>query len=348
MEFDGLSFGYSPNTPSCTTPGDRRRFAYYARERGLSYEIADTQSRYDVVYLTSRCNISAWLAYKRRYPETKIIFELIDSYLEEKSALGMFLRGGARYIQGREDKLYFDYRNAFREIVRAADAVVCSTPLQREFLAPLNGNIHVSLDYFSDDITHFKTNYEVGKKLKLVWEGQAYTVHNLLYLNEVFRDLRDRIELHVITDLALKYPFGLFDKDTRKLLAPLACDFTLHEWRKETFSQIIADCDLAVIPIRPGDEVMWSKPKNKLLLLWEIGIPVLTSDTPAYKRVMDGSGQGLCCETAEEWREKISRFAEHSREQRMDLAAGARRYLADHHSKEILLEAWDNAIRSVL
>lgn len=348
MEFEGLSFGYWPNTPACTAPGDRRRFIFYAEERGLTHEIADTQSRYDIVYLTSRCNISAWLAYKKRHPETKIVFELIDPRLQEKSGLLMFLRGAARYLQRREDKLYLDYRNAFRKMVRAADAVVCSTPLQKDFLAPLNDNIHVSLDHFSDDITHFKKDYEPCGKLKLVWEGQAVAAHNLLYLNDVFRDLRDRIELHIITDPAVKYPFGLFDKDTKKLLAPLACDFTIHKWKKESFSRIIADCDLALIPMYPEKEVMWSKPENKLLLLWEIGIPVLTTDTPAYKRVMDDAGLSLYCNKPEDWKVGISRFAKHSAEQRKALVGRSQRYLKGHHTKNMLLEAWDNVMRSVL
>ena len=92
----------------------------------------------------------------------------------------------------------------------------------------LNNNIHISLDYFSNDITHHKKSFEKSEKLKLVWEGQAYTVDNLLLLNEAFKEFRDEIELLIITDLEVKAPLGIFDVKTDRLLRRLKCQFK-HE-----------------------------------------------------------------------------------------------------------------------
>ena len=37
-------------------------------------------------------------------------------------------------------------------------------------------------------------------KLRVVWEGQSTTLPNLQVIREPLNDLRDKVELHVVTD----------------------------------------------------------------------------------------------------------------------------------------------------
>jgi hypothetical protein len=348
LDLSSYKIGYWPNHPGCGVAGDRRRFVFYANERKVSFEVADTNRQYDVVYLTSNCNCSAWTEYKKRNPKTKIIFELIDSYLLENLNFLNILRGPARFVKGKENRLYLDYRKAFIKMISVADAVVCSTPVQKELILRYNKNVHVSLDFFSDDINCHKTDFNSSGRLKLVWEGQAYTVRNLMVMNEAFEALRNDIELHVVTDPVMKYPIKIFDRKTSNLLRGLKCDYTVHDWEKESFSKQIAAADLSVIPIRDDYNLMWNKPENKLLLLWEIGIPVFTSPTPAYKRVMNKAGVDGLCGSTEEWVRKIQEFKVKSAEQKKEMAVLGQNYLKENHSKTGILQKWDAIFASVL
>jgi len=348
MNWKDIRLAYWPYHASCAVPGDRRRFIFYAKERKINFELANPSHKYDIVFLTYGCNLAKWMAYKKANPGTKIIFELIDSYLMEDAGLFTFFRGCIRYFAKRESKLYLNYKKALKKMLTQCDAVICSTPIQKENMKGLNNNIHVSLDYFSDDITQHKESFETNGKLKLVWEGQAYTVKNLLVINDVLEKLKDDIELHIITDSDIKFPFKIFDKKTADVLKPLKCTWHFHNWEKKNFSSIISDSDLAIIPITSSQKIMWNKPENKMLLLWEIGVPVLASATPAYKRVMDEAGLDFYCTTENEWVEKIRRYKNSTSDEKKVYVGKADAYLRSRHSKELLLEKWDRIFESVM
>jgi len=339
--------GYFPNTTTLSAPGDRRRFCFYASERGFDFELADENHEYDVVYLTSGCNISAWLDYKKRTPQSKLIFELINSYLLDDH-FSVYFRGVARYLQRRENKFYLDYRDAFRRIVGVADAVVCSTPLQKTDLLKYNNNVHISLDYFTSEIKFRKAPGERLPKIKIAWEGQSYTLKNLQLLRPVFDDFPDELELHIITDDVIKYPFGIFDRKAEKIINDYRCHTHFQRWEQHTFNENITNCDLVVIPIIAENALSWHKPENKLLMMWEMGMPVLASPTPAYKRVMATAGLDLLCATEEQWKRKILRVKHSSARQLSEYTDRANTYLLTHHTKDHLLNSWDQIIKSVL
>ncbi len=347
MELREKKIGYWPYRTDQAGPGDRRRFVFYASAKNISYEIASLDNYYDIVYLTVGCDIYQWLQYKKKYPKTKIVFECADSYyLDGSSFFGLF-RGIIKFITRKETKLYLIYKRAIIEMFRVADAVVCSTQIQKDFIFKYNNNVHISLDYFLGDITHYKTNYESGSKLKLVWEGQAYTVQNLLKIKSVFKKLSHKIELHIITDPVIMYPFKIFNKKTSKILSKLDCNQFFYTWEKGSFSKIIADADLAIIPIDKKDKLHWNKPENKLLLFWQIGIPVLTSPTPAYSKVMEATELPCLCNTPEDWAERINDYIRMNDNERKELVEKAKIYVENNHAKNKIFQNWDEIFLSL-
>ena len=347
MNWDRIKIAYAPYHKDLVVPGDRRRFVFYANERKIKFNLADTSKIFDIVYLTYGCNVSAWIEYKKSNPNVKFVFELIDSYLLENSNVFSIFRGAARYMLRKESAIWLDYKVALRKIVTVADAVVCSTQAQKEDMLCFNNNIHLSLDYFSNDITHYKTSLKSSKKLKLVWEGQAHTVNNLLLLNNVLKKLGDNVELYIITDSLIQSPLKIFDKNTKRILRKLKCCYHLVNWEKNNFSVNIANADLAIIPISSDNPMMWNKPENKLLLLWEIGIPTITSDTPAYRNVMDTAGLDLYCSSPDEWVQKIKDYANSSIEYREALVGKANEYLHKFHNREKILNNWESIFDSL-
>lgn len=347
MNWGGIKIAYVPYQKDLVVPGDRRRFVFYANERKIKFDLGDPSKRFDIVYLTYGCDVSAWIEYKKSNPNVKFVFELIDSYLLENSNVLTLFRGVARYFLKKESAIWLDYKVALRKIVTLADAVVCSTQAQKDDMLRYNKNIHLSLDYFSNDITHHKISLKSSKKIRLVWEGQAHTVNNLLLLNDVLKELGDNVELYIITDLLIQSPLTIFDNSTKRILKKLKCSYHIVSWEKNNFSANIANADLAIIPISSDNPMMWNKPENKLLLLWEIGIPTLTSDTPAYRNVMNAAGLDLCCSTSEEWVKKIKEYANSSIEYRESLVVKANDYLHKFHNREKILNSWDGIFDSL-
>lgn len=336
--------GYAPYSVNITAPGDRRRFVIYAKSRNLQFEIANTNKYYEIVYITSSANISAWITYKKKHENTKLIFEITDSYILNDNLLWNFGRGIYRYFQGRENKLFFYYINIYKRIFKIADAVVCSTQVQKDYILKYNRNVHISLDYFDEDITCKKTNYKANRPFTLVWEGQSCTVKNILILKSVLEKFNN-VHLKIITDMKIPIAWNLKRK-TEHLFKDCNFSFQIIPWDINTFSKEISQADLAIIPIDMTDKLFLNKPENKLILFWKIGIPVLTSATPAYKKVFTAINYDLSCSRDTDWIDKLSLFinGEINVEEHMKIVT---KYIDTYHNKEKILKKWDEIFKSV-
>jgi hypothetical protein len=348
MNWDNIKIGYFPYRTDFNSPGDRRRFIFYFNKRNIKFDFANPLTSYDIIYLTYGADLSQWLKYKKNNPNVKIIFELIDSYILEDVSFSSIFRGIARFLLRKESSLWFNYKSALRRMITAADAVVCSTNAQKLEMLNYNKNIHLSLDYFSDEI-NVRKNLLINndRKLKLIWEGQSHTVQNLMLLKNVFQNLKNKVELYIITDSIVQKPINFFNKNTINILKELNFDYNFIEWNKKDFAYHIASCDLAIIPILSNNPMMWNKPENKLLMFWEIGIPVLASSTPAYKHVMNVAGLDLVCNSSFEWINKIENYIKSSNQDKMDIINKANTYIKNYHYESRILENWDSIFNSL-
>jgi hypothetical protein len=121
----------------------------------------------------------------------------------------------------------------------------------------------------------------------------------------------------------------------------------LHEWNEKTCSDIISQCDLAVIPIPLNDPLSAGKPENKLLLFWRMGMPVVVSATAAYARAMQLSGLSMACRTKNEWLEVLEKYIIDENARR-DAGQRGRVFCENNYSEEKTLELWDEVFRSLV
>ena len=121
----------------------------------------------------------------------------------------------------------------------------------------------------------------------------------------------------------------------------------VHDWSEETLAAIATQCDLAVIPLALTDPFATGKPENKLLLFWRLGVPVLTTATPAYRRAMQGAGLDMTCSSEADWEKYILRCIAEADFRRKAGEAG-RRYTESVHPESRLLQSWDAVFESVL
>jgi glycosyltransferase involved in cell wall biosynthesis len=120
----------------------------------------------------------------------------------------------------------------------------------------------------------------------------------------------------------------------------------IHPWSEAALSAVVPEADIAVIALDLDDPVARAKPENKLHLLWRFGIPVLTSHTPAYARVMASAGVDGTCATPQDWVVALSRLLD-DESARADNALTGGRYLSRAQSREAVRRQWDALFSSL-
>jgi glycosyltransferase involved in cell wall biosynthesis len=335
-----LRIGYAPYSAALDRPGDRRRFAGYARKRNIAFEIADPARAYDLVIVTENADISVW----SRYDKGRVVYDLIDSYLAiPRSDLKGRLRGLAKFVAGQHRHLRFDYWRAIEAMCRHAAAVVCTTEEQKHDIEKFCANVHIILDLHTTVTREVKTDYAAGSVFQLVWEGLPATVDSLLLIKDVLREIdgKHAIALNVVTDPVSHRYLGRYGRrDTLDAVRGLCARVTLHEWSEQTCASIICGCDAAVIPLDLADPFAAGKPENKLLLLWRMGVPVIASASPAYTRAMNAASFDLVCADEGDWRRQLERIITDA-SLRADAGRRGRAYAEAHFSEEQMLARWD-------
>ena len=349
---EGLRVAYVPQSADFRAPGDRRRFSGYAAKRGIRYELPRPGATYDIVVVSSNGDLSYW----RRRPTggPKIVFDLPDSYMEvdEKRDLKARFRGPTKFLLGQNQRLEWSYLQALRGMFERADAVVCSTPEQRTRILHHSNNVHDILDLQGEEVRTIKKDFRVGEPFNLFWEGMGVTVFMFGVIGEVLARIAARrpIALHLMTDLQHKLVNGplpsIPTRWTVDRYLPKMRTY-LYEWNSIMLDKLATACDLGVIPVRMDIPLCRAKAENKLLLLWRMGLPMVTSATPAYVRTMAAAGIQATCTTEMDWEETLGRYLE-DEELRQTAADRGRRYANVEHNDSRRLAKWDELFRSIL
>ena len=338
----GLRVGYAPYSPSLDKPGDRRRFACYARSRNIPFEIADPARSYDLVVVTENADISVWSRYGKG--KARIVYDLIDSYLAiPRSNLKGRLRGLAKFVSRQNRYPHLDHWRAIENMCRRADAVVCTTEEQQRDISKFCANVHMILDIHTTVAHAVKNDYAAGPVFKLVWEGLASNVESLYVLRDVLQAVgaKHPTSLNLVTDPEYFRYLGRYGRRRTADFARKLCeDFVLHEWSEQSCSHIICGCDLAVIPLDLRDAFAAGKPENKLLLFWRMGMPAVVSATPAYARAMQSAGLGMACRSSDDWQRVLERYIVDAGA-REDAGRRGKHYADSSFSEEQLLSRWD-------
>jgi glycosyltransferase involved in cell wall biosynthesis len=345
----GLEIGYSTNRPDLAAPADRRRFGHYARRRGLRFEIADPRRRYDLVISNSGGPLDEW---SRLPTGTRLVLDLVDSYLAVRRTDPVAaVRGLVKFLFRRTRRLHLDYTRLIEDTCRRADAVICTTEEQRRDILAYCPNVHVILDFQPEATTRVKTDYARGDTFHLVWEGLPWNLTTFSVVADALAQLkrRHRIELHLLTDLDWPLLFGdmlkVSTQSRVRSILPLP-DVHLYQWNRHLLAPLSTACDLAIIPIPLDQPFFAGKPENKLVMFWRMGMPVVTSATPAYERAMKGAGLPMTCRTTEDWVRVLERYMDDEAARR-EAGERGRAYAESHWSEESLVSQWDAVFDSV-
>jgi len=346
-----LKIGYVPNSLDMGHPADRRRLVYWAKNRGHEI-ILDLSQKHDVLLLSGRADLTRWAEEKTRAP---LILDLVDGYLGKEHLWRDWVRGAGKVFTGHNSGAPRPYRKIVGDACQLAQAVICETVEQKATILPYCQNTHSILD-FHEEFPMLPFNQEVQNKNfpALMWEGLPFTAKGLLLLESAIEEINktQSVSLEMVTDL--DYPMFLgkyFYQNTERILqsipSHLGNRFKITEWNLEVVVQAARRSHLAVLPLDPSGTLNPLKAENRLLMMWRIGLPTLTSPSLAYSRVMQTTSIDGICRNPIEWLEKITEMM-NSVELRRDTVERGQQYIRDTHSEKILLEAWDELFESVL
>lgn len=346
--FDGLRTAYVPLSADFKHPGDCRRFARYAAARGLRVEIADPSEDYDLVVISQGADLSVWNQYAK--PRAKLIYDFTDSYLAiPRTDPRGLLRGLAKFATRQSRYLRLDQWKAIEDMCRRSDAVVCVTDEQKRSISDHCSNVHIVLDIHNMYLGG-KKSYSSGEVFNLVWEGYPENLAAFYQIRDVLRDVDSKypLALHLIT----KWEFGRYmGKYVKRRSSDIARDILprsyIYEWNDQLCSPIIEACDMALLPIDLTDPLAKGKPANKLLIFWRMGMPALTSATPAFAKTMKEAGLAMACGDSADWRQALERYIVDSKA-REDAGRQGRGFAETHVSEKQLLAQWDGVLESVL
>lgn len=362
MDLSSLRIGYVPFGKPSLHPFDLKNFIYYTRKRNLKFEMFKPGEEYDIIVLTPRVDLSVW----SRYPKgkAKIIYMLVDSYLAvpKFSFKGIF-RGLAKFLTRDHKYCRLNYTRLLQDMCGRADAVICTTLEQKKEIEKYCKNVHVILEFHFKVIREIKTDYSIGSRVNLVWEGRPENMSGIAQIKEVLIQLNNKypLALHIITDLTYKKYMNKVRTVTmldelKRIFNNAYCSNVvggnksmvyLYQWNLEMFSRIITGCDIAIIPLNARDSFICGKSENKLLLFWRMGLPTVTSATPAYARAMDRCGMQLSCRDNKEWLVKLEELIFDAKVR--EYAGLQGRKIADTvYSEEQYLKQWDELFGSLL
>lgn len=347
-----LRIGYQPLSADLSHPGDRRRAVFWAQNRGHEI-ITDLHQPVDVILLTERANFGL---YPKSAHGVPIIFDLVDGYLASESVAHDWLRGFSKVIAGQLTGIPRPFTHFVQDLCRTASAVVCSSPEQRNMILPFSKNVHVILDSHNEmPMLDFKNVYrDTREGSNILWEGMPATLGGVKQFANGLRAgrLKDSLHFTFVTNTKYYRLLGQYlPNDTsallRRSIGDLYSQSDIVPWSLENVISVASKSSAAVIPIQLSSPLQYMKPENRLLIMWRLGLPCLTSASPAYQRVTTMAGLDTICASEEDWEAKLLQIIENPEFAR-EIVRRGQEFLQENHTSEILLAKWDRAVESVL
>ena len=266
------------------------------------------------------------------------------------------MRGVAKRITGQISGGIKPFSQHVMDFCLNSSAVICSSIEQEEVIRSYNTNTHVILDSHDEIplINPPKVGISTTSKRRILWEGQPATIGGIKIISPAILELSKTttLSLDFVTDE--KYYQFLNRYIQRRTLNLLKRDIgqiinlvNVIPWSPENLLECARVSNIAMIPIDLSVPMQKLKPENRLLIMWRLGLPCLTSPSPAYTRVARKAEVDAICESPEKWLAKFKELLENPTFAYQEVLRG-QNYLSEMHNRNVLLNKWDRAIESVV
>jgi hypothetical protein len=347
-----LKIGYWPLSANLKSPGDRRRVVFWAKARGHTL-VTDLSKKVDVIIASERSDFNSALLVKKNIP---IVFDLVDAYLSPQNLIEDFARGLTKKIAGQISGEIRPFSHHVKDFCSRSNAVICSSPEQEALIKPFNANTCIILDSH-EEIPFIAANHKIvvpNSATNIIWEGQPATIRGVRGISPVLSQLSKihNLQFDFVTDE--KYFQVLnryFERKTVELLKRdlfgISSNFRIINWSIDNLTRAAQKATVAMIPISLNVPMQSLKPENRLLIMWRLGLPCLTSPSAAYIRVGKLAGVNAVCDNSRDWLGNFERLLTDCDFAKDEVLRG-QNYLQENHTKAILLKKWDTVFESVL
>jgi hypothetical protein len=339
-----MIIGYEGYSIGNSGIADRRRILYWAANRG--HTIVDSRDpNADIVVVTSSSNLGYWARAKTSKP---IVLDVVDGLIGEQSSSKDLLRGIGYWGTRRSSNLLpSSYRYLLLEVARRSNKVVCSSREQVMEWAKFQINATDILDIHEEvPIVDILRAPNETNLTEMFWEGLPATLGSMGLLKNFFEsNSESNFKLNILTNLnSFKYMNRFKKIDLDRVLTQQLQHSNLEinkvQWSPQMLVNYSESSKFGVIPIHGFEGYNHLKAENRLLIMWRLGLPVLTSPLRSYVRVMrDAQIDGICYDQAD-WKTKLGRLT-FSADMRQEFIVKSRNYLEVRHKTEDLLQKWD-------
>jgi len=347
-----LNIGYWPLSESLNSAGDRRRLIFWAVARGHRI-VTDLTQNVDVIIASENSDFNSSLFVQKRIP---VIFDLVDAYLSPLNLHDDFARGVAKKLFGQISGTVKPFSHHIKDFCLSSSAVICSSIEQEEIIKSYNANTHVILDSHDEIAFNLPKLSKIGTSnvRRVLWEGQPATIRGVRQISSVLSQLSmtNTLMFDFITDENyFQFLSKYIKKETLSLLkrdlSQISNLVNIVPWTSSNLVKFAQESDVAMIPIDLSVPMQRLKPENRLLIMWRLGLPCLTSPSPAYVRVARKAGVNAICVNPQDWFESFNRILNDPGFANNEVTNG-QNYLRENHNRSILLNKWDVAIESVM
>lgn len=347
-----LKIGYWPLSQTLLSAGDRRRLVFWAQARGHDI-VMDQNQNVDVILASENSDFNSSYFDQKQIP---VVFDLVDAYLSPLNSIDDLARGFAKHLTGQISGRVKPFSHHVRDFCTRSKAVICSSVEQEMVINAFNTNTHVILDSH-DEIPFLDPTLFKGRKTdisRILWEGQPATIRGVGNISSALFQLSKSNSLHLdfVTDekyfqLLNKYiqkdTLDLLKKDLKQIIDLVE----ITPWTPSNLVKCAQNASVAMIPIDLSVPMQRMKPENRLLIMWRLGLPCLTSPSPAYARVAQEAGVTSICDSTHDWLENFNRLLNDPAFAQNEIVSG-QNYLRDNHNRATLLNKWDLAFESVM
>lgn len=347
-----LKIGYWPLSQTLHSAGDRRRLVFWANVRGHVI-VTDLSTSVDVIVASESSDFNSPSFTQKRIP---VIFDLIDAYLSPLNPYDDLARGLAKRLAGQIRGGVKPFSHHVKDFCINSSAVICSSIEQEEVIKRYNTNTHVILDSHDEIplIEPAQRKTPVLNEARILWEGQPATIRGVQQISTVLSGLSKIHDMHfdfVTDEKYFQFLNKYMRKDTlgllKKDLSQIAELVNIVPWSTSNLVEYAQKSRIAMIPTDLSVPMQRLKPENRLLIMWRLGLPCLTSPSPAYLRVSRQAGVEATCDSPQNWHENFHRLLSDPDFAHKEIVRG-QNYLSENHNKVALLNKWDLAFESVL
>ena len=347
-----LKIGYWPLSQTLTSPGDRRRLIFWAHARGHTI-VTDLNQSVDVIIASENSDFNSSHFKQKRVP---IIFDLVDAYLSPLNPYDDLARGLAKRISGQISGEIKPFSHHVRDFCINSSAVICSSIEQEEVIKRYNSNTYAILDAHEEIpfVNPAKPHSPISERSRILWEGQPATISGVKIISSILSELSKTtcLSLDFVTDEKyFQFLNRYFERNTlsllRKNMSKVGDLVRIIPWTSDNLVECAKASTVAMIPIDLSVPMQRLKPENRLLIMWRLGLPCLTSPSPAYLRVANQAGVNAVCGSPEEWFNNFNNLLNDPIFSHNEIKRG-QDYLRENHTRTVLLNKWDLVFESVM